>query len=110
MFGVLKQQLIASLANKGKDPSSVFSDSVSYIMGSYNPRRRPLTSDRVDEIKLDKAFSIYRDRFSDAGDFIFTFVGNFTVDSLRPYIEKYIASLPAAGRKENWKDVGIRLP
>lgn len=110
MFGVLKQQLIASLANKGKDPSSVFSDSVSYIMGNYNPRRRPLTLDRVDEIKLDKAFSIYRDRFSDAGDFIFTFVGNFTVDSLKPYIEKYIASLPAAGRKESWKDVGIRLP
>ncbi len=110
MFGVLKQQLIASLANKGKDPSSVFSDSVSYIMGSYNPRRRPLTLDRLDEIKLDKAFSIYHDRFSDAGDFIFTFVGNFTVDSLKPYIEKYIASLPAAGRKENWKDVGIRLP
>lgn len=110
MFGVLKQQLIASLANKGKDPSSVFSDSVSYIMGNYNPRRRPLTLDRVDEIKLDKAFSIYRDRFSDAGDFIFTFVGNFTVDSLKPYIEKYIASLPATDRKESWKDVGIRLP
>jgi zinc protease len=110
MFGVLKQQLIASLANKGQDPSSVFSDSVSYIMGNYNPRRRPLTLDRVDEIKLDKAFSIYRDRFSDAGDFIFTFVGNFNIDSLKPFIETYIASLPATGRKENWKDVGIRLP
>ncbi len=110
MFGVLKQQLIASLANKGKDPSSVFSDSVSYIMGNYNPRRRPLTLDRVDEINLNKAFSIYQDRFSDAGDFIFTFVGNFTVDSLKPFIETYIASLPSTGRKENWKDIGIRFP
>ncbi len=110
MFQVLKQQLVASLANKGKDPSSVFSDSVSYIMGNYNIRRQPLTLDRVDEIKLDKAYSVYRDRFSDAGDFIFTFVGNFDVDSLKPYIETYIASLPARGRKENWKDVGIRFP
>jgi zinc protease len=110
MFKVLKQQLIASLANKGKDPSAVFADSVGYIMGSYNARRKPLTIDRVDEIKPDKAFSIYKDRFSDAGDFIFTFVGNFSVDSLKPYIEKYIASLPAAGRKETWKDVGIRYP
>ncbi len=110
MFGVLKQQLMASLANKGKDPASVFSDSVSYIMGNYNPRRRPLTLDRVDEIKLNKAFSIYRDRFADAGDFIFTFVGNFTVDSLKPFIETYIASLPSTGKKENWKDVGIRFP
>lgn len=110
MFKVLKQQLMASLANKGKDPAAVFADSVGYIMGSYNPRRKPLSADRVDEIKLDKAFSIYQDRFSDAGDFIFTFVGNFTADSLKPYIEKYIASLPSKGRKETWKDVGIRYP
>ncbi|MDB5247021.1 MAG: peptidase [Segetibacter sp.] len=110
MFEVLKQQLTASLINKGKDPSSVFSDSVSYIMANYNPRRRPLTVDRLNEIKLDKAFSIYQDRFSDAGDFIFTFVGNFNIDSIKPNIEKYIASLPSAGRKESWKDVGIRYP
>jgi len=110
MFKVLKQQLTASLANKGKDPASVFADSVSYIMSNYNPRRRPLTVDRVSEIKLDKAFSIYQDRFSDAGDFIFTFIGNFSIDSIKPYIEKYIASLPATGRKESWRDVGVRFP
>ena len=110
MFKVLKQQLSASLVNKGKDPASVFSDSVSYIMGNYNARRKPLTLERVDEIKLDKAFSVYRERFSDAGDFIFTFVGNFSVDSLTPYVEKYIASLPSAKKKESWKDVGIRFP
>ncbi|MCW3106838.1 MAG: peptidase protein [Segetibacter sp.] len=110
MFEVLKQQLTASLANKGKDPNSVFGDSVSYIMSNYNPRRKPLTVDRVAEIKLDKAFSAYQDRFADASDFIFTFVGNFNVDSLKPYIETYIASLPAVNRKESWKDVGIRFP
>lgn len=110
MFELLKQQLTASLANKGKDPGSVFSDSVSYIMSSYNPRRKPLTTERLNEIKLDKAFSIYQDRFSNAGDFIFTFVGNFNVDSLKPLIETYIASLPGTGVKENWKDVGIRFP
>jgi zinc protease len=110
MFEVLKQQLSASLVNKGKDPNSVFGDSVNYIMGNYHPRRKPLTIDRVAEIQLDKAYSSYQDRFSDAGDFIFTFVGNFKVDSLKPYIETYIASLPATNRKETWKDVGIRFP
>ncbi|HEX8460466.1 MAG TPA: insulinase family protein, partial [Segetibacter sp.] len=110
MFEVMKQQLTASLANKGNDPSSVFSDSVSYIMSNYHPRRRPLTLDRIGEISLDKSFSIYQDRYADAGDFTFTFVGNFNVDSLRPYLETYIASLPSTGRKETWKDVGIRYP
>lgn len=110
MFKVMQQQMLASLVNKGKDPGSVFGDSVNYIMGSYNPRRKPLTTDRMGEIKLDKAFSIYQDRFADAGDFLFTFVGSFKVDSIKPLIEKYIASLPSAGRKETWKDVGIRYP
>ncbi|GEO08648.1 M16 family metallopeptidase [Segetibacter aerophilus] len=110
MFEVLKQQLSASLANKGKDPNSVFGDSVSYIMGNYHPRRKPLSLDRVGEIKLDKAFSVYQDRFADASDFIFTFVGNFKVDSLKPYIETYIASLPSTNRKETWRDVGVRFP
>jgi zinc protease len=110
MFKVLQQQLYTTLANKGKDPGSVFSDSVSYIMGNYNPRRRPLSIERISEIKLDKAFELYKDRFADAGDFIFTFVGSFKIDSIKPYIEKYIASLPSTGRKETWKDMGIRYP
>lgn len=110
MFEVLKQQLSASLANKGKDPGSVFGDSVSYIMSNYHPRRKPLSLDRVGEIKLDRAFSVYQDRFADASDFIFTIVGNFKLDSLKPVIETYIASLPAMNRKETWKDIGVRFP
>ena len=110
MFEVYQQQLTADLVNKGKDPGSVFSDSVAYIMNNYNPRSKPLSLDRVKEIQFGKALDIYKDRFANAGDFIFTFVGNFNVDSLKPLIEKYIASLPSNGRVENWKDVGIRYP
>lgn len=110
IFQVLQQQLVTSLTNKGKDPSSVFNDSVQYIMSSYNPRNKPLTIDRLGELNLDKAYNIYKDRFADADDFIFTFVGNFSVDSIKPLIEKYIASLPTHGRKESFKDVGIRYP
>jgi zinc protease len=110
MFEVMKQNIISSLVNKGKDPAGVFGDSVSYIMGNYHPRRRPLTLDRLNELQLDKSFQVYKDRYSDAGDFIFTFVGNFAIDSITPFVEKYIASLPSTGRKETWKDVGIRFP
>ena len=110
MYQVMLQQLSSSLVNKGKDPGSVFADSVSYILGNYHYRRKPLTINRLSEINLTKAFEIYKDRYADAGDFIFTFVGNFSVDSISPLIEKYIAGLPANNRKESWKDVGIRYP
>ncbi|WP_207494185.1 M16 family metallopeptidase [Aridibaculum aurantiacum] len=110
MFQVMLQQLSSSLANKGKDPNAVFADSVNYILGNYHYRRQPLTLQRLQEIELEKAFTIYKERFADAGDFIFTFVGNFSVDSITPLVEKYIAGLPSKNINEQWKDVGIRYP
>jgi zinc protease len=109
-FKVIQQQLAASLANKGKDPTSVFMDTVSYVMGSYHPRRKPLTLESLNDINYDKAFDIYKQRYANAGDFIFTFTGNFKPEVIIPLIEKYIASLPSTKTKEEWKDVGIRSP
>ncbi|MCE3281662.1 MAG: insulinase family protein [Chitinophagaceae bacterium] len=109
-FKVVQQQLTASLANKGKDPSSVFMDTVSYVMGNYHPRRKPMTLESLKEIDYNTAYNIYKQRFANAGDFIFTFVGNFNPQQILPLIQKYIASLPAAEQKENWKDLGIDYP
>ena len=110
MFNVLQQQIKAQLDNKDKDPSSVFNDSVSYIMGNYHPRRKPFGIKDLKRMNLDRSFAIYKERFANAGQFLFTFVGNFSTDSIKPLIEKYVASLPGSIQKDNWKDVGIRYP
>lgn len=110
MFEVIKQQMQVQLANKDKDPASVFADSVNYIMGNYHPRRKPFSMETMNQLELDRAFEIYKERFSNAGQFIFTFVGNFNLDTMKLLAEKYIASLPATDKKESWKDVGIRYP
>lgn len=110
MYQVMLQQLSSSLMNKGKDPGGVFADSVNVTLGNYHYRRTPLTLERLPEIKQEVAHRIYNDRFAGAGDFIFTFVGNFQVDSIIPFIETYIASIPAGNTNESWKDVGIRYP
>lgn len=110
MFEVIKQQMKVQLANKDKDPASVFADSVNYIMGNYHPRRKPFSMETMQQLELDRAFEIYRERFSNAGQFTFTFVGNFDLENIKPLVEKYIASLPSTNKKEKWKDVGIRYP
>lgn len=53
---------------------------------------------------------IYKERFANAGDFTFLFVGSFDEDSIKPLIEKYIGSLPGLPKKETFKDLGIRPP
>lgn len=98
------------LANRSLDPQSVFADTVAATLGNHNFRRMPVTISQLDKASLDKAYAFYKDRFADAGDFTFTLVGNFDVEKIKPLLEKYLGGLPSTGRKETYKDLGIRAP
>ena len=107
--GFIAQQK-GSLANRGEDPNSVFSDSVAAVLGNYNVRRTGPSIQKVEQINLERAFEIYKERFADASDFTFTFVGNFDPKEIKPLLEQYIGSLPSTNRKENARDLGINTP
>jgi zinc protease len=64
----------------------------------------------VDEMNLDRSLAFYKERFADASDFTFVFVGSFDLPTMRPLVERYLASLPALNRNESPRDVGIRPP
>ncbi|MEY3739295.1 MAG: hypothetical protein RL544_2073, partial [Bacteroidota bacterium] len=110
IFQFILQQYKVQLTNKNNDPASVFSDTVGYVMGNYNPRRKPLTVEMLDQLNLDRSFAIFKERFSDAGQFVFTFVGNVNLDSLKALTETYLASLPSTGKSEMYKDYGAAYP
>ena len=61
-------------------------------------------------MNLDKSLAFYKDRFADASDFTFVFVGSFDLPTMKPLVERYLGSLPSTHRKETWKDVGARTP
>jgi len=105
-----KEQMRAVLANQTNDPESVFGDTVEATMAQYNPRVHLLSSALLDSVDLARAYAIYRDRFADGSGFTFFIVGSFKPDSVRPFVEQYLASLPALGRHEKVKDGGIRPP
>jgi zinc protease len=108
MFGVMTQQTKAALANQTAQPEFAFSRALTEALYGDHPRTRPLTPERVDEMNLQKSMVFYRDRFADASRFTFVFVGSFDPAALRPFVEKYLASLPATHGNETWRDVGIR--
>ncbi|MFD1142208.1 M16 family metallopeptidase [Larkinella insperata] len=91
-------------------PQKVFQDTVQSLLGAYNFRRLPLTPNRLDQVNVDRATAIYKERFADASDFTFFFVGNFKEKDLKPLIEKYLGGLPVTNRKETYRDLGIRTP
>ena len=71
---------------------------------------RLMSVEMIDEMSLQKSMDFYRARFADASGFTFVFVGSFTPEQMRPLVEQYIASLPSAGKKESWRDVGMKRP
>lgn len=107
--GLIAQQK-GGLANRGNDPNSVFADSVAAILGNYNVRRTGPSVEKINQVSLDRAFEIYKDRFADASDFTFVFVGSFNPAELKPLLEQYLGSLPSSNRKETAKDLGIQIP
>jgi zinc protease len=100
----------SALANRENDPTSMFNDTISAVLNNYNTRRTGPNVSKLGQINLDKAYTIYRDRFADASDFTFFFVGNFEVEKIKPLLERYLASLPALRRKEEARDLGIHIP
>jgi zinc protease len=109
-FGVMTEQMKAFLANQTASPEFAFSEAQSAALSQNHPRARPMTVETVGQMSLDRSFAFYKDRFADASDFTFVFVGSFDLDAMRPLVERYLASLPSLRRKETWKDVGMHPP
>jgi zinc protease len=109
-FATYVRQLQASLANRQAMPDAVFGDAVEDAVSQGNLRAKPLTPELLPQLNLQKSLAFYKDRFADASDFTFVFVGNIDQATFKPLVEKYLASLPATNRKETARDVGIRPP
>lgn len=99
-----------SLENRLSDPNNVFSDKVKEVLYGNNVRRQNPTVETLTKIDPNRALAIYKERFADASDFVFTIVGSFDENQIKPYIETYLASLPAVKRGENYKDLNILEP
>jgi zinc protease len=110
VFLAYKEKLATVLAQRRASPETVFFDMLQTTLTQDHFRTRPWTPEILSEFDIEASLRIYKDRFSDAGNFSFIFVGNFTPDSIRPFIETYIAGLPSSGRRETWKDSSITRP
>jgi zinc protease len=93
------------------NPQVIFQDTLSKIISLNSPRIIAVpTDEQIEQVNLDEAERIFRDRFADAGDFTYLMAGNFKVDEVIPLLEKYIGGLPSIKRKEIWKDVTPGFP
>jgi zinc protease len=109
-FEALKARLRPMLANQQARPETAFRDALASALTQGHPRARPLTAASVDQMNLDRSMAFYKSRFADASDFTFMFVGSFDVQTIKPLVERYLASLPSIHRVEAAVDRGVRPP
>lgn len=109
-FQALKKRIGGSIQNRNARPETAFGDTIQVTMSSHHHRARPWSMELLDEMDMEKSLQIYRARFADAGDFTFTFVGNFDLEQMELLACAYLATLPTAGREETWRDIDMRGP
>jgi zinc protease len=109
-FRAMTDQLTAALANRQAQPDAAFEDTLNAAVSQDHLRARPLNAELVKQMNLEKSLAFYKDRFADASDFTFVFVGSFDLPTIKPLVERYLGSLPSINRKETGRDVGIRPP
>ena len=109
-FGTVRRMFEFALANRGKDPSSVFADTVAVVLGQGHLRAQPLSADEFRGVDYHTAIQFYRERLSNANGFTFVLVGNFDADSIRPLVERWLGGLPSVTPPGGWVDRGIRAP
>lgn len=113
------QEAFQSIINKQKmylpnmlsDPNTYFRDQVNRILADNHPRGNYIpTLEELDALDFNIAEKAYRERFANAGDFIFFFVGNIDLEKDLPLMQKYLGTLPGNPKKEKFVDNGIRAP
>ena len=108
-FESFKQRTKASLANQEANPMTALTDTLQKELYGNHPMAGRIKAEMVDQINYNRIMEMYKDRFQEAGDFTFLFVGNINLEEAKPLIETYLGGLPTINRKENFKDIQMDI-
>ena len=99
-FDAYKSAMISDYRQSRSNPKVIFTDSILSTVYPDIAYAKTLNEEDVIRLDYDELLSLYRERVANPGDYVFTFVGNFTIDSIMPFISTYIASIPDNGMRE----------
>jgi len=111
-FATLQNILSTSIKNKEKNAKAIFRDSVQ-MMGSNHSARTILWNEQtVAQLDMKQSLKIYKERFKNAADFTFFFVGNIDPDdeNTQQLICTYLGGLKTSKQRENFVDNNVRAP
>ena len=94
-----------SVMQQQSSPMTLFADTLRSTMYEPHPRQRKATMALADSVDYDRTCQLFSERFANAADFTFIFVGHIDEDALAPLICQYIASLPGNAKQREKADL-----
>ncbi len=107
-YNVVMENVKNYLVRRRENINEKMRDSMTVsLYGKNNPKKQLFNDAYVKSFSFDKIKTIYKSRFGNAADFKFFIVGDLDKETLKPLLEKYIASIPTNDQKETWKDNSV---
>lgn len=96
-FAAGMDQSKSMLANMESNPNYIFR--IHNAEACYSsPLMQMPTLETLSNVNYKKSLSIFKNSVKNAADYTFIFTGNVDVDSIRPLLEQYVATLPSKGK------------
>lgn len=95
-FDSYMERMKAQLLNAQMNPMVAMVDSINKVVFNNNPWKTRFTVEDLSKINYAHIMDMYKELFASVKDYNFIFVGNIDPATLKPLVEQYIASLPAA--------------
>jgi len=97
-FASAQSSMAGILGNQEAQPQYIFSKrAVEALFAS--PLKQVISTDDINKADRQAILDIIRGRMVNAADYTFVFTGNIDLDTFKPMLEQYIATLPADAAK-----------
>ncbi|HOO43148.1 MAG TPA: insulinase family protein, partial [Bacteroidales bacterium] len=101
-FEASMAQLNAIVPNLEKTPNYMLQKELYKSLYNDNPRSQLISSELLAKVNMENLEKAYRDCFKNTNGAVVTIVGNVDLQVLKPMVEVYLGSLPAATEPAGW--------
>ncbi|MBO7068338.1 MAG: insulinase family protein [Bacteroidaceae bacterium] len=108
-FQSMMARLQDALKNQDLNPRTALQDSMASVLYNNNIRAKRLRTEDIAKISYDRVLEIYKERFANAADFEFYFVGDLNLDSVALLSAKYLGALPISKKMEKYNVIDRKL-
>jgi len=99
-YDVIKQSLRTRLQNSEKNPDAVFFNEVAKTRYPGNPLAHNLSIEDLEKANYSEMVKMADEAVKNPAEYTFIFTGNVNLDSIKPLLSQYVASLKVAPVKE----------